>query len=75
MNIRNRVHRVSPQARSLEGTAMPILLAMGLSHFLNDMIQSVIPSVYPILKENYPFSFAEIGIITLDFQLTSSILQ
>ena len=75
MNIRKMAHRVSPQARSLEGTAMPILLAMGLSHFLNDMIQSVIPSIYPILKDNYAFSFAEIGIITLVFQLTSSILQ
>ena len=47
----------------------------GISHFLNDMIQSIIPSIYPILKDKFDFSFAQIGIITLVFQMTSSILQ
>ena len=42
---------------------------------LNDMIQSIIPSIYPILKDKFDFSFAQIGIITLVFQMTSSILQ
>lgn len=57
------------------GTAYAILFTIGMSHFLNDMIQSVIPSIYPILKASYGFSFAQIGIITLVFQLASSILQ
>lgn len=48
---------------------------MGFCHFLNDMIQSVIPAMYPLLKDKFGFSFAEIGIITLVFQLTSSIFQ
>ena len=52
-----------------------ILVICGISHFLNDMIQSIIPSIYPILKEKFQFSFAQIGLITLVFQMTSSILQ
>ena len=58
-----------------EGTVYPMLVICGISHFLNDMIQSIIPSIYPILKANFDFSFAQIGIITLVFQMTSSILQ
>ena len=56
-------------------TAYSILFAISISHFLNDLLQSVIPSVYPLLKENYQLSFAQIGLITLVFQLTASILQ
>lgn len=52
-----------------------ILIICGISHFLNDMIQSIIPSIYPILKEKFQFSFAQIGLITLVFQMISSILQ
>ena len=59
----------------MEGTAFAILAIIGLSHFLNDMIQSVVPSIYPILKEQFGFTFAQIGLITLVFQMTSSILQ
>lgn len=58
-----------------EGTVYSMLVICGISHFLNDMIQSIIPSIYPILKANFEFSFAQIGIITLVFQMTSSILQ
>ena len=58
-----------------EGTVYSVLIICSISHFLNDMIQSVIPSIYPIVKENFGFSFAQIGMITLVFQLTSSILQ
>lgn len=58
-----------------EGTVYSILLICGISHFLNDMIQSIIPSIYPILKAQFNFSFVQIGIITLVFQMTSSILQ
>ena len=58
-----------------EGTVYSILVICGISHFLNDMIQSIIPSIYPILKDKFDFSFAHIGLITLVFQMTSSILQ
>lgn len=52
-----------------------ILLAISIAHLLNDAVQSVIPSIYPILKSEFSLSFTQIGIITLFFQMTSSILQ
>lgn len=61
--------------RSAEGTAYAILFTIGTCHLLNDMIQSVIPALYPLLKDKYGFTFAQIGIITLVFQTTSSVLQ
>lgn len=59
----------------VEGTVYSMLIICSISHFLNDMIQSIIPSIYPIVKNKFDFSFAQIGIITLVFQMTSSILQ
>lgn len=56
-------------------TVYPILFAISFSHLLNDIIQSVIPAVYPLLKENYVLTFTQIGVITLVFQLTASLLQ
>lgn len=56
-------------------TAYSVLLAIGFAHLLNDMMQSVIPAVYPLLKEKFGFTFAQIGVITLVFQLASSLLQ
>ena len=58
-----------------EGTVYSMLIICSISHFLNDLIQSIIPSIYPIIKDQFGFSFAQIGIITLIFQMTSSILQ
>ncbi len=52
-----------------------IIGAISLSHFLNDLMQSLIPSVYPILKANYALDFGQIGLITLAFMFTSSLLQ
>nr|WP_288148863.1 MFS transporter [Bacteroides acidifaciens] len=57
------------------GTIYSILLIISFGHFLNDMIQSVIPSVYPILRDEYNLSFLQIGIITFVVQMTSSIMQ
>lgn len=56
-------------------TVFSILFAISFAHFLNDLIQAIIPAVYPILKQNYQLSFAEIGFITFAFQLTASIFQ
>jgi MFS transporter, FSR family, fosmidomycin resistance protein len=56
-------------------TVLPILTALSLSHCLNDLIQSLLPSIYPILKQELSLSFAEIGLITLVFQVTASLLQ
>lgn len=57
------------------GTVFSILIIISIGHFLNDMIQSVVPSIYPILKDKFGFTFAQIGVITFVFQLASSILQ
>jgi MFS transporter, FSR family, fosmidomycin resistance protein len=54
---------------------LPILLALSGAHLLNDLIQSMIPAMYPLLKEVYRLDFAQIGLITLAFQVTSSLLQ
>lgn len=65
----------TPTAANAQRTMYGILLLIGTTHLLNDMIQSLIPAIYPILKDSYDFSFSQIGIITLVFQLTSSLLQ
>lgn len=58
-----------------EKTIFSILIAISFAHLLNDLMQSIIPSIYPIIKDKYGFTFGQIGIITLVFQMTSSILQ
>ena len=58
-----------------ESTLFAILVALSVSHLLNDMIQSLIPAIYPILKASFRLSFSQIGLITLTFQLTASLLQ
>lgn len=75
MNIQSIGSKIKGNPTKMEGTVYSILVICGISHFLNDMIQSIIPSIYPIIKDKFDFSFAQIGIITLMFQMTSSILQ
>jgi MFS transporter, FSR family, fosmidomycin resistance protein len=57
------------------GTVFPILLAISFSHLLNDTIQSLIPAIYPIVKESFHLTFTQVGLITLAFQMTASLLQ
>jgi MFS transporter, FSR family, fosmidomycin resistance protein len=67
--------KVEPQRQAAEGTVFTILAALSFSHLLNDMIQSLLPAIYPILKSNFHLDFARIGLITLTTQLTASLLQ
>ncbi|WP_404286051.1 MFS transporter [Microvirga sp. RSM25] len=60
---------------SAERVAVPILAAISVSHLLNDLIQSLLPAIYPILKSNFHLDFGQIGLLTLTFQLTASLLQ
>lgn len=60
---------------NLEKTVFPVLFAIASGHFINDLLQIVIPSVYPLLKDTYNLSFTQIGIITLVYQLTASLFQ
>jgi MFS transporter, FSR family, fosmidomycin resistance protein len=55
--------------------ATRILASLSFCHFLNDMMQSLLPSIYPILKQNFGLSFSQIGLITLVNQITASLLQ
>ena len=57
------------------GTALRVLAAVSFCHFLNDLIQAMLPAIYPLLKARYALDFAQIGLITLVFQLTASLLQ
>src|SRR6266567_5819895 len=56
-------------------TAFQVLAAISFCHMLNDMVQSLLPALYPILKESFHLSFGDIGLITLTFQATASLLQ
>ncbi|KQB39911.1 MFS transporter [Flavobacterium aquidurense] len=56
-------------------TIFSILFTISFTHFLNDMLQAVVPAVYPIIKEKFHLTFTDIGLITLTYQLTASILQ
>jgi len=56
-------------------TAFTVLVAISFCHLLNDMMQSLLPALYPMLKTSYALSFGEIGILTFTFQVTASLLQ
>src|SRR3954462_13597590 len=58
-----------------EETIFPVLLTISFSHLLNDTIQSLIPSIYPLVKNSFALNFALVGLITLVFQLAASLLQ
>jgi MFS transporter, FSR family, fosmidomycin resistance protein len=62
-------------ASAQEGTVFAIIGAISFSHLLNDMIQSLILAIYPMLKANFSLSFGQIGLITLTYQFTASLLQ
>jgi FSR family fosmidomycin resistance protein-like MFS transporter len=64
-----------PSTPSAQAAAMPILVGLSVCHLLNDLIQSLIPALYPLLKEEFDLDFTQIGLITLAFQLTASLLQ
>ncbi|MEB0109474.1 MFS transporter [Pseudomonas sp. MH9.3] len=62
-------------APQISPLVMRVLGACALAHLINDLIQAVLPSIYPMLKANYGLSFTQVGLITLTFQLTASLLQ
>lgn len=66
---------VKTQPEIVQKTIYSILFIISFSHFINDLLQAVIPSVYPLFKEKFNLSFAQIGMITFTYQLTASILQ
>src|ERR1700733_3458956 len=75
MPTQNEATGLTNNQKVAENTVFAILIAISVSHLLNDTIQSVIPAIYPILKKSLRLSFTQIGLITLTFQLTASLLQ
>lgn len=69
------INTVTAPAATAERTTLHVLFALSLSHGLNDTIQALIPSIYPLLKGSYGLTFAQIGLITFVFQITGSLLQ
>ena len=74
MQTQNEAPGLTSKEKLAEDTVFAVLIAISVSHLLNDTIQSVIPAIYPILKESFHLSFTQIGLITLTFQLTASLL-
>ena len=66
---------LTPPARSTDATVLPIILAIAFCHMANDLMQSLIPAIYPLLKAELTLTFAQIGLITFVFQGTASVLQ
>ncbi|AFK60926.1 fosmidomycin resistance protein [Advenella kashmirensis WT001] len=65
------VHPSQPE----NSTAFKVLGAISVAHMMNDMIQSILLAIYPMLKDDFSLSFAQIGLITLVYQITASLLQ
>src|ERR1700744_6035466 len=73
--------REVPMSQAMTGqrpagtTVFPVIGAVSFCHLLNDMMQSLLPAIYPILKGGFNLSFAQIGLLTLTYQITASLLQ
>lgn len=74
--MESKLEEEKVQAKKVaEGTVFPILLMISFSHLLNDTIQSLIPSIYPIVKNTFSLNFSQVGLITLTFQMAASLFQ
>jgi MFS transporter, FSR family, fosmidomycin resistance protein len=73
--MKNFLETAEGSAHGVEQTGFRVLGAISFSHFLNDMLQSLIPAIYPILKNAFSLNFTQIGLITLTYQITASMLQ
>ncbi len=65
----------TPSTMTAKAAVLPVLMALSICHLMNDLMQSMIPALYPMLKDQFALDFAQIGMITLAFQLTASLLQ
>ncbi len=75
MKSESQTVQPKPDTGAARNTALGILFAVSLCHLLNDSIQALIPAIYPLLKNSFALSFAQIGLITLTFQMVGSIFQ
>ena len=85
MRVSNRTLATAIPAAATEASSRPashaidttfsVILSVSFCHLLNDMMQSLVPALYPILKTSYGLTFSQVGLITLAFQCTASMLQ
>lgn len=75
MNIISNTEKIISNPVVVQKTVYSVLFSIAFAHLLNDLMQSVIPSTYPILKDNFQLNFTQIGVITFVYQLTASLLQ
>ncbi|HSI09613.1 MAG TPA: MFS transporter [Rariglobus sp.] len=75
MQVSTAIVPDSPAKTDATRTVFAVLFAISFSHLLNDTIQALLPSIYPMLKDNYRLSFTQLGLITFTFQVTASLLQ
>ena len=66
---------LSNQAEPVPGAVLQVLLTLSAAHMLNDILQALLPAIYPLLKDSYHLSFTQIGLISLTYQVTGSLLQ
>ena len=64
-----------PSSMSASGLAVPVLAAMALGHFINDLAQMVVPAAYPMLQRDYGLNYTQIGVLTMAYQFTASLMQ
>src|SRR5436190_17197823 len=70
------VARAAPlTARQQMSTSFAVLAGISFSHLLNDTVQALVPAIYPMLKESFALTFAQVGLLTLTLQVTASLLQ
>src|SRR4051812_47496419 len=65
----------APKQAAAQKTAFAVLAAISFCHFLNDMVQSLLPAIYPLLKQTFRLDFGQVGLIPLTFQIVASLLQ
>ncbi len=63
------------QAAPVPGAVLQVLLTLSAAHMINDILQALLPAIYPLLKDSYHLSFTQIGLISLTYQVTGSLLQ
>src|SRR5690625_3869020 len=61
--------------RGVPETVFPIIAAISFAHLLNDLLQALLPAIYPMLKDQHGLSFVQVGLLTLTFQFSASLLQ
>jgi FSR family fosmidomycin resistance protein-like MFS transporter len=71
----NETLALTKRSVTAEGTTFAVLAALSFCHLMNDMLQSLLPAIYPLLKTNFALNFTQVGLITLTTQLTASLLQ